>query len=382
MDGAGGLTVRPVGDPRRSSAAFAVDDGGVEIARVETGPRHGVLHATGVDPADPPTTLPPAVWPDASARRAAAERWRERNPMLAAVTALELAPGSGHRAREVVEAVGDHLVASGIRRLDVRVGAGDPLLGWLQGPTWIRGPIGSTTVASRSLQYPWGRLPAPDLTWASHLPMRVRRLTRRLSAMHPSQVPELARVAGAEVAATVRYRSAYGGPHVRPTEGAPPGAFAFGVSRYRTIRAGLALVPPALRSTGFADIGCGDGRVLREALDAGFPSAHGREQDQELGTKAVAAIGRRGTVTIGDALVDPLPDDLGVLYLNNPFDADCVARLARMTGESLERRPRPMFVIYVNPRTVEPFIGEGFTFVQCTAVYAALTIASPVQGSR
>jgi hypothetical protein len=117
--------------------------------------------------------------------------------------------------------------------------------------------------------------------------------------------------------------------------------------------------------------------VLREAIDQGWSRVHGRELDPELGARAAEAVGGRGTVEVGDGLVAPLPDDAGVVFLNNPFEADGVVRLASLLGASLARRRRPLAVIYINPRTVAPLQAEGFALVQCSPAYSLLTFASP-----
>lgn len=371
--------VQLVGTPRRSVQRYAVTDGDTVFAHVEVGRARRTLRTTGVATAiHRPGSLPPTAWPTASADRAAAARWSDRHPAVLTAARLELAEGAGSRAREALEAVGAHLVASGGRRLDVRLPAANPVADWLHGSGWMQGAVPGSVVISRSLRYPWSH-PTPLGTAPSRsggLPPSVRRLGRRLATMHPAQAPELIRIAAAEVAAAIRFRYAPGSLRVRPVDGAPPGTSPFAVTRYRTIRTALALVPPELRRTRLVDIGCGDGRVLREAIDRGWASVHGRELDPELGDRARTAIGSHGTVDVGDGLAAPLPDDTGVVYLNNPFQVDGLIRLAGLLADSLTRRRRPLVVVYINPPSIEPLAAEGFTLVQCTPAFSMLTFAS------
>ncbi|MCU1369692.1 MAG: hypothetical protein JWO77_886 [Ilumatobacteraceae bacterium] len=377
---AGARDVRLLSTARRGVQRFAVSHEGTVFAHVEVGRARPTLRTVGVSPAaDREGSLPAAAWPTASADRAAAARWADHHVAVLTVARVDLAEGAGDRAREALEAVGLHLAEAGARRLDVRVPAADPVAGWLRGAGWMQGAVGASMVASHSLGYPWSHPKEPSGTASrrsGRLPQPVRRLGRRLATMRPAQVPELAQIAAAEVGAAVRLRYAPGPPRVHPVDGAPPGTFPFAVTRYRTIRTALDLVPPDLRSTRFVDIGCGDGRVLREAIDRGWSSVHGRELEAALGDRARAAIGGHGTVEVGDGLVAPLPDDTGVVYLNNPFQIDGLTRLAALLAGSLARRPRPLVVIYINPRGVGPLAAEGFALVQCTPAFSLLTFAS------
>ena len=162
-------------------------------------------------------------------------------------------------------------------------------------------------VASLAVAHPWATAPRTDgrlHALLAPLPPRLQRTVRRAAAVHPAQVPELARSVATEAWVTARHRSAPGAARSVAVSGAPKGSHPFAASRYRTVRAALSFVPPALRSTVFIDIGCGDGRVLREALAAGFPRADGRELDPELARRAQLAVGDAGTVTLCAEPVD------------------------------------------------------------------------------
>ncbi|MGN6693993.1 MAG: class I SAM-dependent methyltransferase [Aquihabitans sp.] len=278
---------------------------------------------------------------------------------------MEIDPDRGLAAAAVLEAVADHVAAHGIRRLDLRTAFHEVAVEAISGARWVHGRVGSELQASLAVAYPWTDAPDPSGRLAraiAPLPAPLRRIVRRVAAVRPAQVPELLRSTGTEALAAVRHRYRPG-HHSMPVDGAPPGSHPFAASRYRAIRATFSFVPDALRATTLLDIGCGDGRVLEEGLADGFARVLGRELDPGLAARAQAAIGSAGTVEVGDALADPIPDDVGVVFLNNPFDSTGVAHLATLLGESLGRAPRPLLVLYLNPRPIEPLLDAGLVLV-------------------
>ena len=112
--------------------------------------------------------------------------------------------------------------------------------------------------------------------------------------------------------------------------------------------------------------------MLREALGAGFASVAGRELDPELAARAQANLGVGHRIEVGDALEMPLPDDVGVVFLNNPFDSSALQRFAEMVAATLERSPRPLCVIYLNPRPIEPLLGAGLVLVEVNPLFSVL----------
>lgn len=370
------LEARPGPADRRGRSLLSIEAGGRRVAWVELSKDRHHLQATasgagerlGAQEADP------VAWTPDAARRSARDRWRDHHRAIRTAWRLEVEPDAGVSPAEVLEVAGAHLAERGVRRIDVRVPSSDPVAGALVGPGWVQGRTGGDVVASLAVAYPWTDAPDPQSRLAAVLrpmPPRLRRVVRRVAAVHPRQIPELARSVGTEVAAAVRHRYAPGSETV-PVDGAPAGAHPFAASRYRTVRAALALVPDELRSTAFIDIGCGDGRVLREALDAGFPKAYGRELDPELVRRAQALVGGDGQVDAGDALATPIPDDVGVVYLNNPFDSPLLERFADLLAASLERSPRPLLVLYLNPRPIEPLLAAGLVLVHVEPRFSVL----------
>ena len=374
------LIARPGPADRRGRSIISVEADGKRIGWVEVTRDRRRAHISVASPADgalPTSTAPtpdPLAWTADAAARSARTRWRDHHPAIRTVWRIELdAPGDASPS-ELVEVAGALLAARGVRRLDVRLAAGDPAADGLGGARWARGRVGGDVVASLAGAYPWTDEPDPH-SWLARtirpLPPRARRVVRRAAAIHPRQLPELARSAGTEALAAVRHRSAPGHRSL-PVEGAPPGSHPFAASRYRTIRAALALVPSSLRTTSFLDVGCGDGRVLAEALDAGFTHVVGRELDPELADRARALVGAAGDVEAGDALASPLSDDVGVVFLNNPFDAPLVARFAELLAESLRRRPRSLLVLYLNPRPIDPLLAAGLVLVHVDPRFSVL----------
>jgi hypothetical protein len=336
----------------------------------------GIAAGSGQPPAPEAEVLRPAdavAWPAASAQLAAERRWADRHPSIATVARVTVEAGELHDARTAVEAVGTHLASAGIRRLDVRAACDDPVVSSLLGPRWVHGTTEGDRVAGLALGYPWSERPdAAATSSVLPLPLLVRRFGRKVSATHPRQVPELARVMSAEVGAAIRLRQAPGPARATPLKGSPPGTFPFAVTRYRTIRMALSLLTPAFRATTFVDMGCGDGRVLREAIAAGFDQVHGRELDPELAARSRSAIGHHGSIDIGDGLLPPLPDDAGVVFLFNPFTAERLDLLAGQITDTLARRPRPLALLYVNPRPIESLERAGLVLVEANPAFSVL----------
>jgi SAM-dependent methyltransferase len=106
----------------------------------------------------------------------------------------------------------------------------------------------------------------------------------------------------------------------------------------------------------FVDLGCGKGFVLALAALHGFGRVVGVELDPDLAQKARAnarvlseRMSRAVEVVEGDATTFDLPMEPSVIYLYNPFGPQTMRDVVRNVDRSLEERPRPLFVAYVNP---------------------------------
>jgi tRNA1(Val) A37 N6-methylase TrmN6 len=101
----------------------------------------------------------------------------------------------------------------------------------------------------------------------------------------------------------------------------------------------------------YIDFGCGKGRTLLLAADAGFRRMIGVDIAQDLldvarrnfesrkGNKEVELICR-------DVREFEFPDEPFVLFMYNPFYADVMQVVAERLKESVLRNPRPFYVAY------------------------------------
>ena len=133
-------------------------------------------------------------------------------------------------------------------------------------------------------------------------------------------------------------------------------------NRHEAIRwrlLGRALRPEELGADEvFLDVGCGKGRGVFEAARLHpFSRVIGFDLSPEVVAVAQRNIDRnihrlrcrQVELHIADAATWPVPDDVTLILLYNPFGgATFEAFLARML-ESFDRRPRRLWLIYVNP---------------------------------
>ncbi len=107
----------------------------------------------------------------------------------------------------------------------------------------------------------------------------------------------------------------------------------------------------------FLDLGCGMGRGVLLASGYPFRRVIGVELSARLADLArenmqrSRAPRRCGGIEIvtSDVLDYDIPDDVTVVFLNNPFGGHVFARVMEKLVDSLERHPRPMRIVYGNP---------------------------------
>jgi len=107
----------------------------------------------------------------------------------------------------------------------------------------------------------------------------------------------------------------------------------------------------------FLDYGCGKGRVIYQAAMLPFRRVTGLELSDELLSVARRNIERnRGRLKCadvelihGDVTEFEVPDDVTIAYLYNPFTGDLFRSAIDGLVRSLERRPRRLTIVYVNP---------------------------------
>ncbi len=116
----------------------------------------------------------------------------------------------------------------------------------------------------------------------------------------------------------------------------------------------------------FLDLGCGAGRAL--VVAARFPVTRivGVEFDPKLvglARRNVAHARGVGAVPIeiveADATVYSVPDDVGVVYLFNPFFGDVMREAMLRVIESYDRVPRRLRIIYAFPSDERTLLATG-----------------------
>lgn len=108
----------------------------------------------------------------------------------------------------------------------------------------------------------------------------------------------------------------------------------------------------------FVDLGCGKGRALLLAAEAGFKEIIGVELSPVLSGIAQQNVDRCHGVGKGkpqyrvvcvDAAEYQLPAGPCVLYLYNPFKGEVLQRVVRTLGTTYEKQGHEIIVLYYNP---------------------------------
>lgn len=123
-------------------------------------------------------------------------------------------------------------------------------------------------------------------------------------------------------------------------------------------RAAIGHVPQAARERAFVDLGCGKGRALLLAAEAGYRALRGVELSAPLAAtasenlaKTALRLGHPLDVSIrsADATTRRFERDEDTVFLFHPFGARQVRVVARALVESLDAHPRTIWIVYVNP---------------------------------
>src|SRR5437763_9033743 len=118
----------------------------------------------------------------------------------------------------------------------------------------------------------------------------------------------------------------------------------------------------------FVDLGCGMGRAVYQAARRyPFRRVIGVELAPRLHAIASANIARnrhrlrcRDVVLVcADVLDYPIPDDVTVVFLGNPFTGRLFAAVLDALLASVDRRPREVTVVYFNPVEHERVLATG-----------------------
>lgn len=130
----------------------------------------------------------------------------------------------------------------------------------------------------------------------------------------------------------------------------------------RTVRAGLAAIPEP-RRRGLVDLGCGRGRILRLAHEAGFGRVSGVEFSPALAdTASDNTAGLDIEVSLADAATHRFEPHDDVLFLFNPFDGVVLTAALDAFADSLREHPRPSWLLYLAP--AHPWVVERHGFVE------------------
>lgn len=119
----------------------------------------------------------------------------------------------------------------------------------------------------------------------------------------------------------------------------------------------------------FIDVGSGMGRVVYQAA-AWYPFRRviGLELSERLNVIARDNLRRAEPrlrcpeveIVTADVLEYELPDDVNVVYLNNPFNGPVFEAAIDRLLASMRRRPRAVRVIYANPKDESVLLRAGF----------------------
>ncbi|ACU59220.1 methyltransferase domain-containing protein [Chitinophaga pinensis] len=121
-------------------------------------------------------------------------------------------------------------------------------------------------------------------------------------------------------------------------------------------------------STTLLDVGCGRGRVLAMGAAYGFRALAGIDFSPRL---YQASIRMRDTlydrykniqinIACEDAREYTIPEHVGVIFMFNPFDETIMEAFIGKVKESLQRRQRPLKILYANPQCKQLWLDAGF----------------------
>lgn len=157
-----------------------------------------------------------------------------------------------------------------------------------------------------------------------------------------------------------RYHAETGGTLTTEELGTGPDARPYTATPYWLLHDLMRRFPPELRRKGFLDIGCGKGRALLVAARFGFHRVIGVELSERLAAycRHVTAGKKNIEVVCADAADYPLPADVRVIFLFNPFRG-AVAKQVIGNIKALMRDGEERWLVVVNAEHVRASIEEG-----------------------
>ena len=125
------------------------------------------------------------------------------------------------------------------------------------------------------------------------------------------------------------------------------------------------------QTAAFTDVGCGRGRALAVAIHHGYSMVTGIDFAEELCRESAAVCRKLLTrfpetnyrIVHADAAGFVFDDWMDLVYFFNPFDETVMRQVLNNLLLSLQKKPRALFVVYINPQYKHLFILAGFTEV-------------------
>jgi len=116
------------------------------------------------------------------------------------------------------------------------------------------------------------------------------------------------------------------------------------------------------------DIGSGKGRILAVAAYHGIKKLTGLDISKKLCDSARANMQRATESMEGvkyrifnnDAFYFEIPDDVDCIIMFNPFDEVIMSGVLVNINESLDRKPRNLSLVYINPQEKQLFLDDNW----------------------
>jgi SAM-dependent methyltransferase len=149
---------------------------------------------------------------------------------------------------------------------------------------------------------------------------------------------------------------------------------AYDPSQWFPVRRALRKLSPGPQDV-FADLGSGKGRVLLIAGRLPYGRVIGVDIDEELGRCAQENIRKAAarflatevTSLTASVLEWPVPDDLSVVYMFNPFMGETFRGAMERILDSHERRPRDLRIVYGFPAEHDWLLSTGRVVVEAVS---------------
>ena len=118
----------------------------------------------------------------------------------------------------------------------------------------------------------------------------------------------------------------------------------------------------------FVDIGCGKGRAICVAASFGAKKITGVELSKDLCVSAKENLSEtkkkypdlKYDVYNNDAFYFKIEKDVDCIFMFNPFDETIMSGVLENIETSLQKNPRKITVIYINPLQKHLFLESGF----------------------